>query len=91
MKGENAYKNYCQSFNDCALEDLPRFNIVQEYISHAKGIELERDFIFDDGELDNMIQHIGCSWQLKNLDFIYPPLYLFKRREVFKLTTVFTR
>jgi len=35
MVGHRAYANYCEAYNDCAPEDLPRFSSEKEYLQHA--------------------------------------------------------
>lgn len=42
MIGSNAYLRYCEAFNDCAPQELPRFSCVEGYVAHAARLHKER-------------------------------------------------
>lgn len=42
MCGTNAYANYCEVFNDCAPNDIPRFTNLQDMINHVETIKGEQ-------------------------------------------------
>lgn len=42
MSGDNAYANYCAAYNDCAPNELPRFNNLDAYIAHAETVKEEQ-------------------------------------------------
>ena len=48
MVGPKACANYCEAYNDCAPEDLPRFATNDKYVAHAANIveekQLNRNF-----------------------------------------------
>ena len=48
MVGPRAYANYCEAYNDCAPEDLPRFASAEEYLQHARQIMEERKMALDE-------------------------------------------
>ena len=58
MVGANAYLRYCEAFNDCAPEELPRFSGVQDYISHASRIHKERQMFLNGDEYAKYMAYI---------------------------------
>ena len=58
MVGANAYLRYCEAFNDCAPEELPRFSGVQDYISHASRIHKERQMYLTRDEYSKYMSYI---------------------------------
>ena len=58
MVGANAYLRYCEAFNDCAPDDLPRFSGVEGYIQHAARIHQERQMHLDENEYSKYISYV---------------------------------
>ena len=58
MSGPNAYYNYTVSYNTCAPPDLPGFDSVDEYISHANQLEKERLVVMDHELFDGFITEL---------------------------------
>ena len=56
MVGPKAYANYCEAYNDCAPEDLPRFSSQREYLQHANRFQKERDMQVDHGEFSKFLK-----------------------------------
>ena len=50
MVGTNAYLRYCEAFNDCAPEELPRFAGVEGFIQHAAHVHKEQQMILSSQE-----------------------------------------
>ena len=50
--------NYTVSYNTCAPPDLPRFDSVDEYISHANQLEKERLVVMDHELFDGFITEL---------------------------------
>jgi len=61
MVGANAYLRYCEAFNDCAPEELPRFSGVEGYIAHAARIHKERQICLSEQEYMNYISYLSSE------------------------------
>lgn len=47
MVGNRAYANYCEAYNDCAPEDIPRFASEEGYLQHAHRLMEEKKILAD--------------------------------------------
>ena len=58
MVGPKAYANYCEAYNDCAPEDLPRFASAEEYLEQADRLKKEKELALNPEAFSKFITEV---------------------------------
>ena len=61
MTGSRAYALYCESYNDCAPPDLPRFASESVFLDHAASIRQNRSLPQTGERLKSFLQEYSAQ------------------------------
>ena len=61
MVGARAYANYCEAYNDCSPEDLPRFSSAEQYLQHADYMREQKEILLNDAGFASFLSEMNLQ------------------------------
>lgn len=61
MVGARSYANYCEAYNDCKPDDLPRFSSVEQCLQHAAYIRQQKEILLDETAFSNFLAQMSMK------------------------------